>query len=466
MVRRCNEFRLRISFSVILIPVPTHCLSLKQSHSLLSLFLWESRFEEDNSSESQEAAFAAISRNSSTSFRKPPNSLISYYPISLDLLQMDSREPPQPPPPPHLQSQPPSAPPNMMMGPVSYSSTMHNPNTCSMIGHNSTPMMMGPATARFPFIQQPPPPQSKPSELLSNTSPFDGSSSSALRPCGFNMDSTKKKRGRPRKYSPDGNIALGLAPTPMSSSSAPADLSGTTSGEPSAKKNRGRPPGSGKKQLDALGAGGLGFTPHVIMVKTGEDIASKIMAFSEQGPRAICILSANGAICNATLRQPAMSGGTMHYEGRYEIISLSGSFLVSDTGGCNLMGGLSTSLAAADGKVVGGGVAGTLIAASPVQVIVGSFITEGKKSSSDMLKSGPSSVPASQMLNFGASVTPTSPTSQGASSDSSDDNDDSPFHRGPGPGSGPGPGVYNNVSQPIHNMQWNHHPLWTGQAQQ
>uniref|UniRef100_A0A6N2L6H0 AT-hook motif nuclear-localized protein n=1 Tax=Salix viminalis TaxID=40686 RepID=A0A6N2L6H0_SALVM len=45
-----------------------------------------------------------------------------------------------------------------------------------------------------------------------------------------------------------------------------------------------------------------------------KDIASKIMAFSQQGPRTICILSANGAICNVTLRQPAMSGGSVTYK--------------------------------------------------------------------------------------------------------------------------------------------------------
>ena len=38
------------------------------------------------------------------------------------------------------------------------------------------------------------------------------------------------------------------------------------------------------------------------------------MAFSQQGPRTVCILSANGAICNVTLRQPAMSGGSVTYE--------------------------------------------------------------------------------------------------------------------------------------------------------
>ena len=73
----------------------------------------------------------------------------------------------------------------------------------------------------------------------------------------------KKKRGRPRKYDPDGNIALlRLAPTtPISSNSAGGDSvgglesnsGGAAASEPSAKRNRGRPPGSGKRQMDALG---------------------------------------------------------------------------------------------------------------------------------------------------------------------------------------------------------------------
>ncbi|KAJ0111936.1 hypothetical protein Patl1_03488 [Pistacia atlantica] len=271
--------------------------------------------------------------------------------------------------------------------------------------------------------------------------------------------------------------------------------------EPPAKKNRGRPPGSGKRQMDALGGvGGVGFTPHVITVKTGEDIASKIMAFSQQGPRTVCILSANGAICNVTLRQPAMSGGTVTYEaiykllglspslyfvkyplhecetvsfnrfefqilssklyassqGRFEIISLSGSFLLSeDNGSRSRSGGLSVSLAGSDGRVLGGGVAGMLLAASPVQVIVGSFMAEGKKSNSNILTSGPSSATTPHMLNFGAPVA-SSPPSNGGSSDSSDENGSSPLNRAGG--------LFNNPSQPIHNMHMYH--LWSGQTSQ
>lgn len=56
-------------------------------------------------------------------------------------------------------------------------------------------------------------------------------------------------------------------------------------------------------------------------------------------------------------------------QGRFEILSLSGSILLSESGGQrSRTGGLSVSLAGPDGRVLGGGVAGLLTAASPVQV--------------------------------------------------------------------------------------------------
>lgn len=45
-----------------------------------------------------------------------------------------------------------------------------------------------------------------------------------------------------------------------------------------------------------------------------QDIASKVMAFSEQGPRTICILSASGAVGRVTLRQASHSSGIVTYE--------------------------------------------------------------------------------------------------------------------------------------------------------
>ncbi|KAG9134003.1 hypothetical protein Leryth_004694 [Lithospermum erythrorhizon] len=314
--------------------------------------------------------------------------------------------------------------------------------------HHHSQMHQSSNLSRFPFSSAPPGGVVGPT----NVEFSDGSGS------GFTIDQQpKKKRGRPRKYSGEGanNIGLGLSPTPVTpSSGGGGDFSGGGDGgggamvlfsEPSSKKGRGRPPGSGKKQLDALGATGVGFTPHVITVKAGEDIASKITAFAQQGPRAVCILSANGAICNVTLRQPAMSTGSVTYEGRFEIISLAGSFLPSEN---YRTGSLSVSLAGSDGRVLGGNVAGMLMAASPTQVIVGSFISDGKKPKTKI-----PSTPSPNILNFGAPVTDASPPSQGASSDSSDERSDSPLNHGTGPYNNAGPPM--QQSMPMYpNMTW------------
>ncbi|KAG6577699.1 AT-hook motif nuclear-localized protein 8-like [Cucurbita maxima] len=359
---------------------------------------------------------------------------------------MDSRERSMPSVHQHHQQ---STPPNRMMGNASYSTNLPNTNNSSqMINPNSAAAQIMSSASRFPFNSMMGS-ASKPSDSP-NTASYDGSHSE-LRTGGFNIDSGKKKRGRPRKYSPDGNIALGLAPTTITNSAVPGDSSGMNSSDPRPKKNRGRPPGTGKKQMDALGTGGVGFTPHVILVNPGEDIASKVMSFSQQGPRTICILSAHGAVCNVTLHQPA--AGSVTYEGRYEIISLSGSFLISDNNGNrSRTGGLSVSLASADGQVLGG-VTNMLTAASTVQVIVGSFLVDGKKLGDNIQKSGPSST-SPNMLNFNTPVAAGCP-SEGASNNSSDDNGGSPLSRGPG--------MYTNANQPIHNMQM--YQLWGSRNQ-
>lgn len=234
----------------------------------------------------------------------------------------------------------------------------------------------------------------------------------------------KRRRGRPRKYSPDSS-ALALATSPHVADSTPS--MGPTGGTPSLEtqaKRRGRPPGSGKKQTNAMGSFGVGFTPHVIMVEAGEDIAAKILDFSQQGLRAVCILSANGAVSDVTLRQPSISGGTMTYEGQYEIISLSGSYLLSEGNGSSRTGGLSVSFAGPDGHVLGGRIAGVLKAAVPVQVIGGSFLADGKKP-----KTGPSSPPPTIMQSFGEPVVAASPPSQAHSSESGEENGNTKFNQ-------------------------------------
>ncbi|KAG5047912.1 hypothetical protein JHK85_009015 [Glycine max] len=161
----------------------------------------------------------------------------------------------------------------------------------------------------------------------------------------------KRKRGRPRKYGPHGGMALALnTTTPPGGAAVPVGQSGgafppaplSDSASAGIVKRRGRPRGS--------------------VNKNKKNNSSKY--------------SANGAISNVTLRQPASSGGTVTYEGRFEILSLGGSFFLAGT---ERAGGLSVSLSGPDGRVLGGGVAGLLVAASPVQIVLASFVSDVRK---------------------------------------------------------------------------------------
>jgi len=163
------------------------------------------------------------------------------------------------------------------------------------------------------------------------------------------------------------------------------------------------------------------------------------MSFSHHGTRAVCILSANGAISNVTLGQSATSGGTVTYEGLFEILSLSGSFLLSENGGHRShTGGLSVSLAGPDGRVLGGGVAGLLTAASPVQIVVGSFNThekkEPKKKKQQLAPSEPLSAPPKIILMGGTTGPSSSPSRGTMSLSESSGTPVSPQHPGPAGG--------------------------------
>ncbi|KAA8539038.1 hypothetical protein F0562_025730 [Nyssa sinensis] len=188
-------------------------------------------------------------------------------------------------------------------------------------------------------------------------------------------EGVRKKRGRPRKY---GTPEQAAAAKRLSSSSPP---SASLPISPPKKKDQslagGASTSSKKSQMAALGIAGQGFTPHIITVAAGEDMAQKIMLFVQQSKREICILSASGSISNPSLRQPATSGGNITYEGRFDITALTGSFVRTELGG--ITGGLGVSLSSTDGQIIGGGVGGSMRAAGPVEVIVGTFLIDPKK---------------------------------------------------------------------------------------
>lgn len=255
-------------------------------------------------------------------------------------------------------------------------------------GIHSSPAYKNLANTSIPVQQQQQQPNVGVSGGAASSSSFHIENPSQNFPHGRAMavalpgsEPVKKKRGRPRKYAPDGaNMGLGLSPM-----SAPKPSSALVV-SPGEKARRGRPPGTGWKQkLAPLGewmnnSAGLAFTPHVLHVGVGEDVAAKILAFAQQRPRALCIMSANGSVSAVTLRQPTTSNNTVTYEGRFEILCLSGSYLVADSGGPrNRTGGISISVCSPDGHIIGGAIGGRLIAANAVQVVACSFVYGGTK---------------------------------------------------------------------------------------
>ncbi|KAL6593078.1 hypothetical protein ACP70R_049164 [Stipagrostis hirtigluma subsp. patula] len=140
------------------------------------------------------------------------------------------------------------------------------------------------------------------------------------------------------------------------------------------RRPRGRPPGSKNKPKppifitrDSPNA----LRSHVMEVAGGADIADSIAHFARRRQRGVCVLSGAGTVADVALRQPAAPGAVVALRGRFEILSLTGTFLPGPAPpGAT---GLTVYLAGGQGQVVGGIVVGALIAAGPVMVIASTF---------------------------------------------------------------------------------------------
>ncbi|XP_010917984.1 AT-hook motif nuclear-localized protein 24 [Elaeis guineensis] len=141
-----------------------------------------------------------------------------------------------------------------------------------------------------------------------------------------------------------------------------------------ARRPRGRPAGSKNKpkppiiiNRDSANA----FRTHVMEIAGGCDIVESMATFACRRQRGLCILSGTGSVTNVTLRQPASQGAVVTLHGRFEILSLSGSFLPPPAPPAAT--GLTVYLAGGQGQVVGGSVVGPLMASGPVVIMAASF---------------------------------------------------------------------------------------------
>lgn len=162
-------------------------------------------------------------------------------------------------------------------------------------------------------------------------------------------------------------------PNQLALATTGADGSGDLASNP--RRPRGRPPGSKNKPKPPIiitrdSANAL--RTHVLEVANGCDVSESVATFARRRQRGVCVLSGTGTVANVTLRQPAAPGATVTLHGRFEILSLSGSFLPPPAPpGAT---GLTIYLAGGQGQVVGGSVVGALLASGPVVIMAASFL--------------------------------------------------------------------------------------------
>ncbi|XP_057811770.1 AT-hook motif nuclear-localized protein 26-like [Salvia miltiorrhiza] len=152
-----------------------------------------------------------------------------------------------------------------------------------------------------------------------------------------------------------------------SGSAAEGDMSASRRprGRPAGSKNKSKPPIIiSRDSANAL-------RTHVMEVADGGDIMDAVASFARSRQRGVCIMSGTGSVTNVTLRQPASPGAVVTLHGRFEILSLAGSFLPPPAPPTAT--GLTVYLAGGQGQVVGGSVAGQLLASGPVIIMAASF---------------------------------------------------------------------------------------------
>ncbi|OEL24025.1 hypothetical protein BAE44_0014958 [Dichanthelium oligosanthes] len=153
------------------------------------------------------------------------------------------------------------------------------------------------------------------------------------------------------------------------------------------KRRRGRPPGSKNKPKpppvvtrDVEPAAAM--RPHVLEVPAGGDVARALAGFARRRGLGICVLTGTGTVADVSLRHPSSSaaadgGGSavVVFRGRYEILSISATFLAPSMSAAvpRAVRDLSISLAGPHGQIVGGAVAGPLVAATTVVVLAAAF---------------------------------------------------------------------------------------------
>ncbi|EPS62166.1 hypothetical protein M569_12627, partial [Genlisea aurea] len=110
---------------------------------------------------------------------------------------------------------------------------------------------------------------------------------------------------------------------------------------------------------------------HVMEVAAGCDIQESVSDFATRRQRGVCILSGTGTVADVTIRRPEAPGAVLTLHGRFDILTLSGSFLPPPAP--QSASALTIYIAGGQGRVMGGAVVGPLMTSGPVVLMAASF---------------------------------------------------------------------------------------------
>ncbi|CAO2152405.1 unnamed protein product [Urochloa humidicola] len=146
------------------------------------------------------------------------------------------------------------------------------------------------------------------------------------------------------------------------------DASHSPRGRPLRHKNKPKPPVIITRESPNV------LRSHILEVAQGCDVFDALTTYARRRQCGILVLSAAGAVANVTLRQPqplqivpAASPAVATLHGKFEILSLNGSILLPPAPPSATR--LAVYLVGGQGQVVGGCVAGALVASGPVIVV-------------------------------------------------------------------------------------------------
>ncbi|XP_042496936.1 AT-hook motif nuclear-localized protein 28-like [Macadamia integrifolia] len=164
----------------------------------------------------------------------------------------------------------------------------------------------------------------------------------------------------------------------------PSEVTTTTKGDGATievvRRPRGRPPGSKNKPKPPVfitrdTTDSTALRPHVLEVPGGLDVVDALARFVHRRNIGLCVLTGSGTVANVTLRQPSPTpGATVTFHGRFDILSISATLLPPSSSSIpSSANAFTISLAGPSGQIVGGSVAGSLLAAGTVYIVAAAF---------------------------------------------------------------------------------------------